>query len=95
MKKPKMSFKRLFEESEGHYAGTAQDIDMIKHNMRRIHWMLSSIVAFFKITVEPDILDDAINPSDQYIHSIIREARFASTPARQPVDKKRKAKKHK
>jgi len=69
------------------------DLDSVKHHCRRLHWMLNAIVAHFQIVVQPDMLDDVLNPTPTFINKIVGEARgeFAATAKRQhETERKRK-----
>ena len=95
MKKPRFNLKQFALESQGRQNGMAQDIDAIKHNLRRLHWQVTSLISFFKVAVPPDSLDEILNPPDSYVNQIVREARFAATSERVTPAKKKKRRKHK
>lgn len=81
----------------GRYHGTAQDVDSIKHQIRFILSRLDTLISNWKIIPPPDILDETLNPSKEFLDKIISEARFVpygtSEASKKKVRKKRRAKK--
>ena len=90
VKTPRLSLRTLYDMQEGRAAGVGQDIDSIKHTLRALRWRVDAIVNNFKIPVQPDSLEDILNPSRETLHKVIREARFASA---EPKPKRKATKK--
>lgn len=85
--KPKW-LQDFLENLEQGYLGVAQDINSIRHSLRAIQRQQDAIMAAFKISLAPDFLEETLNPSHDFINSIIKEARFVGPAA--PIKKQRK-----
>src|SRR5580698_46432 len=53
----------------------ANDIDSIKHIVRGIQWRQDAILKHLNIQVQPDILEEIVNPSRGFINEIVQKAR--------------------
>jgi hypothetical protein len=73
---------------------TGNELDSIKHIVRGIQWRVDAIVRQLNVNVQPDVLEEIVNPSHAFINEIVSKARgeFAGTPAKRRA-KKRRAKK--
>ena len=74
----------------GFAAGTAQDIDTIKHYLRGLDWKLAAVIAFFKINVPEDLLGEMLHPTESVLNKIISDARYGRPADKPAVVKRRK-----
>jgi hypothetical protein len=80
-KEPRLSLRALLDLQEGRAAGVAQDIDSIKYMVRAIQWRVDAVVNHLKVPVQPDALEEIVNPSASFINKVVMEARFAGAAA--------------
>jgi hypothetical protein len=67
----------------------ANDVDSIKHIVRGIQWRQDAVLKHLNIQIQPDVLEEIVNPSHTFINEIVRKVRgeFAgdkSVPRRKP-----------
>ena len=73
------------KERDNYMRMMGNDIDSLKHHCRRMRWAIDAIIAHLHIVVQPDALEEALNPTPAFINQIVSEARgeFAATAKRQ------------
>ena len=71
------------------------EMDSVKHQVRGIKRGLDALLVHLKIGLQPDSLEEYLNPSSAAIDEIVAGARFAHTQANKPEPTKRRKRRSK